>query len=257
MRIGTGRPCRPASPVGAPTVTVNIAATAVASNRRAKCKHAEKSATVNRGRMSRKLFIVSFVFALILAPAAVAAPVQMMPGVTYDRVLQWTPSGPMELYVITAPKPGGLYSLTPLLSNGTIVGRETVSGMTRDASSQMTSLGVNGDFFHWQGGWPSGLLMRSGVVEHQSAPGRAAVGIDNTGVLHVDRVPWYGRWHTADVAWQPVAQLNEPPRANSLALFTPVWGAKTPATKGGVTVVLGAFPPAAPRTDLTGVVQAV
>lgn len=207
--------------------------------------------------MSRKLFIVSFVFALILAPAAVAAPVQMMPGVTYDRVLRWTPSGPMVLYVITAPKPGGLYSLTPLLSNGTIVGRETVSGMTRDASSQMTSIGVNGDFFHWQGGWPSGLLLRGGVVEHQSAPGRAAVGIDNTGVLHVDRVPWYGRWHTADVAWQPIAQLNEPPRANSLALFTPVWGAKTPAMKGGVTVVLGGFPPAVPRTDLTGVVQAV
>ena len=207
--------------------------------------------------MSRKLFIVSFVFALILAPAAVAGPVQMMPGVTYDRVLQWTPSGPMVLYVITAPKPGGLYSLTPLLSNGTIVGRETVSGMTRDASSQMTSLGVNGDFFHWQGGWPSGLLMRSGVVEHQAAPGRAAVGIDNTGLLHVDRVPWYGRWHAADVAWQPVAELNEPPRADSLALFTPVWGAKTPATKGGVTVVLTGFPPAVPRTDLTGVVQSV
>ena len=100
----------------------------------------------------------------------------MMPGVTYDRILQWTPSGPMVLYVITAPKPGGLNSLTPLLSNGTIVGRETVSAMQRDVSSQMTTIGVNGDFFSWQGGWPSGLLIRGGVVEHQTVPGRAAVG---------------------------------------------------------------------------------
>jgi len=206
--------------------------------------------------MSRKLFTVTIFLTLILAPPAAARPVQMMPGVTYDRILQWTSSGPMVLYVITAPKPGGLYSLTPLLSNGTIVGRETVSAMQRDVSSQMTTIGVNGDFFSWHGGWPSGLLMRGGVVEHQSALGRAAVGVDTAGVLHVDRVPWYARWHAADVTWQPVSQLNEPPRANSIALFTPVWGAKTPATKG-VTVVLGAFPPATPRRDLTGVVQSV
>ncbi len=70
--------------------------------------------------MSRKLFTVTILLALILAAPAAARPVQMMPGVTYDRILQWTPSGPMVLYVITAPKPGGLYSLTPLLSNGTI-----------------------------------------------------------------------------------------------------------------------------------------
>jgi hypothetical protein len=206
--------------------------------------------------MLRKLFTVTIFLALILAPPAGARPVQMMPGVTYDRILQWTPSGPMVLYVITAPKPGGLYSLTPLLSNDTIVGRETVSAMQRNVSSQMTTIGVNGDFFSWHGGWPSGLLMRGGVVEHQSALGRAALGVDTAGVLHVDRVPWYGRWHAADVTWQPVSQLNEPPRANSIALFTPVWGAKTPATKG-VTVVLGGFPPATPRRDLTGVVQSV
>src|SRR2546422_11212212 len=107
----------------------------------------------------------------------------MMPGVSYDRILQWTPSGPMVLYAITAPKPGGLYSLTPLLSNGTIVGRETVSSMERNASAQMTTIGVNGDFFSWNGGWPSGLLMRAGVVEHQSALGRAAVGVDTGGNL--------------------------------------------------------------------------
>ena len=181
----------------------------------------------------------------------------MMPGVSYERVLRWTATGPIALYVITAPKPGGLYTLTPLLSNGTIVGRETVSSMQRDVSAQMTTIGVNGDFFSWHGGWPSGLLIRSGVVEHQSALGRASVGVDTNGDLHVDRVPWYGRWHgTTNTLWQPIGQLNEPPRADAVALFTPVWGSSTPALRG-TTVVLTGFPPAAARRDLTGVVQSV
>ena len=205
--------------------------------------------------MSRKL-LIAFLFALMLAPPAAARPVQMMPGVTYDRILRWTPAGPVAIHVVTAPKPGGLYSLTPLLSNGTIVGRETVSSMERNASAQMTTIGINGDFFSWTGGWPSGLLMRGGIVEHQSALGRAAVGVDTSGNLHVDRVPWYGRWHGADPTWQSISQLNEPARANATALFTPVWGAKTPSTHGTM-VVLGPFPPATPRRDLSGVVQSV
>jgi hypothetical protein len=206
--------------------------------------------------MSRRLLTAALLLGLMVAPSADARPAQVMPGVTYERVLQWTANGPLALYVITAPKPGGLYSLTPLLSNGTIVGRETVSSMQRDVSSQMTTIGVNGDFFSWHGGWPSGLLMRGGVVEHQSALGRAAVGVDTNGDLHVDRVPWYGRWRGANTLWQPIGQLNEPPRVNSAALFTPVWGANTPAIRG-TTVVLAGFPPAAPRRDLTGVVESV
>ena len=205
--------------------------------------------------MSRKL-LFAVVMALILVPQSAARPTRMMPGVTYERILSWSPAGPRAMYVITAPKPEGLYSLTPLLSNGTIVGRETVSSMQRSVSTQMTTIGVNGDFFSWHGGWPSGLLMRGGVVEHQSALGRAAVGIDSTAVLHVDRVPWFGRWHGADATWNPIAQLNEPPRANSTALFTPVWGPTTPSVRG-VAAILQPFPATAPRRDLVGTVVSV
>jgi len=205
--------------------------------------------------MSRNLFAAVLV-ALILTPPAAGRPTQLLPGVTYDRTLRWTAAGPQVMYVVTAPRPQGLYRLMPLLSNGTIVGRETVSQMERDVSGQMTTVGVNGDFFSWTGGWPSGLLMQGGAVEHQPVPGRAAIGIDSTATLHVDRVPWYGRWHGADGVWNPLAQLNEPPRENSVALFTPVWGAKTPFARGTI-VVLEPFPPAAPRTDLTGTITSV
>jgi hypothetical protein len=205
----------------------------------------------------RRTVLFAVVLALVVVPPAPAAVTQLMPGVSYQRIVRWTAAGPVAMYVVTAPKPQGLYRLTPLLSNGTIIGRETVSAMERDASSQMTTVGVNGDFFHWTGGWPSGLLIRGGVVEHQSALGRAAVGVDTGATLHTEKVPWSGRWHGPDGVWYPVSQLNEPPRANAAALFTPVWGGDTPAVKNGVTIVLEPFPPTTPRTDLVGTIVSV
>jgi hypothetical protein len=202
----------------------------------------------------RRKVLFAVIVASLFVPAAPAATTRLMPGVSYQRILRWTPAGPVAMYVVTAPKPQGLYKLMPLLSNGTIVGRETVSSMQRDMSSQMTTVGLNGDFFSWTGGWPSGLLMRNGVVEHQSAIGRAAVGIDTSATLHADRVPWFGRWHGPDNVWYPVSQLNEPPRANAVALFTPVWGSAVPAVNNATTIVLEPFPPAAPRADLVGTI---
>jgi hypothetical protein len=204
----------------------------------------------------RRTVLFAVIAALLLAPAAPAAVTQLLPGVTYQHILRWTPAGPIAMYVVTAPKPQGLYKLTPLLSNGTIKGRERVSSMERSVSRQMTTVGVNGDFFSWTGGWPSGLLMRGGIVEHQSALGRAALGVDTDANLHVDKVPWSGRWHGPDNIWYPVSQLNEPPRQNAVALFTPVWGDKTPAVTG-TTIVLEPFPPSAPRTDLVGTIVGV
>jgi hypothetical protein len=207
--------------------------------------------------MRRTVLFAVVVIVLLFAPPAPAAVTQLMPGVSYQRILRWTPAGPVAMYVVTAPRPQGLYRLTTLLSNGTIVGRQTVSSMERDASSQMTTVGVNGDFFHWTGGWPSGLLIRDGVVEHQSALGRAAVGIDTSATLHTEKVRWFGRWHGPDNVWFPLSQLNEPPRKNAAALFTPVWGGDTPAVKNGVAVLLEPFPPASPRTDLVGTIASV
>src|SRR5919198_6584381 len=143
--------------------------------------------------MTRKSLLIG-VLALVLSPSALARPVELMPGVTYERKLEWTAAGPVSTYVVTAPKPGGLYSLAPLLSNNTITGRETVSSMERRVSSQMTTVGVNGDFFNWQGGWPSGLLMQGGVLEHHPAANRSSLGIDSAGTLRVDRLPFVATW---------------------------------------------------------------
>jgi hypothetical protein len=205
--------------------------------------------------VTRKRLLIGLL-ALVLSPAAAARPVQLMPGVTYERRLEWTAAGPVFTYVMTAPRPGGFYRLAPLLSNGTITGRETVSSMERRVSAQMTTIGVNGDFFNWRGGWPTGVLMQDRVLEHHPADNRSALGIDPTGTLHVDRQPFLASWRGVSSLDHAIAQLNEPPRPNGVALFTPVWGDATPAVKG-VGVVLEPFPSAVPFTDLTGTVTRI
>jgi hypothetical protein len=55
----------------------------------------------------------------------------LWPGVTHARTVQFTNHGPVVLNVIAGPRPGGLTTLEPLLSNDSVLGRETVSSMQR------------------------------------------------------------------------------------------------------------------------------
>ena len=200
--------------------------------------------------MLRKLVI-----AALLWPSTASAAVQLMPGVRYSHVLRFTPSGPVSMFVVTAPAPTGLYRLKPLLSNGTILGRETVSSMERDVSAQVTTVGVNGDFFAWANGRPSGILVRDGVLEHQSIPKRSSIGIDGSGGLRVDRVAYSGRWGPELV--YPLDLVNQSPGPQQAALFTPAWGPATPSAADTVEAVLEPLPPLVPGKQLTGTVVSV
>jgi hypothetical protein len=48
--------------------------------------------------------------------------------------------------------------------------------------------------------------------------------------------------------------MNQAPKQNAISLFTPSYGATTPAQAGVSEIVLQPFPPAVPNTDLTGTV---
>src|SRR3954451_9101755 len=80
----------------------------------------------------------------LLLTAAFAAPAhaqgtQVMPGVTYEKTVEFTPHGAVVLHVITAPRPGdqnGLYQLTPVLAHGAIMGGvERVTQIEKDVSA--------------------------------------------------------------------------------------------------------------------------
>ena len=194
---------------------------------------------------------------LVGVAAGVAAPARaytqvLMPGVTYTRQIQFTAHGPVVINVITAPKPGGLYSLKPVLANGTVTGRQRVTAMQKAISSTTTVAGVNGDLFNWKDGHPSGIVMQDGVIKSPPNRTRSSVGISSTGTLSVARVALYGYWQ--GLASRRPVTVNKTPKGDGTSLFTPAWGARTPAVSGSVVVVLRPFPPATSGGELQGTV---
>ena len=177
-----------------------------------------------------------------------------MPGVTYEKRLQFTRFGPMRLHILSAPKPDGvLYKLQPVLSNGAAVGRERVTTMQRRAAQSSTTAGVNADRFTWADGIPSSGLIQDGMLKTTPHPKRSMVGVDTAGNLRVERVAMRGTWQGAGPR-RPVHLVNRAPGPNGTTLFTPAYGATTPANNGVVEAVLSPFPAATPNADLVGFV---
>jgi hypothetical protein len=194
--------------------------------------------------------------ALVVAAPAAAQRVTLMPGVTYERGVQFTPHGPVALHVVTGPRPTGLYALEPVLSNESVEGRETVSSMQRRTATSATSIGVNADLFTWANGHPSGIFLRDRVLAATPHSGRSSVGITEDGTLDVRRVEFFGTWRGLGQR-RPLTAFNQPPGANGVALYTTAWGKPTPVQTGTVEVVLAPFPQATPNTDLRGQVVGV
>jgi hypothetical protein len=174
-----------------------------------------------------------------------------MPGVTYERGVQFTPHGPVALHVVTAPRPSGLYGLRPVLSNETVEGRETVTSMEKRTSAAATSVSVNADYFALASGRPSGIFMRDRVLASPPNDGRSSLGVTDDGTLDVRRVEFFATWQGFGQR-RTLTAFNQPPGPNGIALYTPAWGRATPDQPGAVTAVLSPFPPATPNTDLPG-----
>ena len=191
--------------------------------------------------------------AALAAPARASTQV-LMPNVSYARTVQFTAHGPVVLHVITTPRPGGLYQLKPVLSNGSILGKERVTSMQKDISASATVAGVNGDLFNFKDGHPSGMLMQNQVLQSPPYRFRSSVGISSDGKLNVGRVSFFGYWQGLGQR-RPLTGLNQPPRGDGTSLFTPAWGASTPRIPGVAEAVLQPFPPAVPGGELTGVVS--
>ena len=190
------------------------------------------------------------------APTAAAQGAQLLPGVTYDRTVSFTPHGVVVLHVITAPRPVGLYALAPVLARGTLTGGlEPVTQIERDLSGTATTVGINGDFVRADGR-PSGVWLGGGLLGQSPLASRSSIGIDLAGTLHVDRVKLFGTWQGTGQR-RTLTGLNAPPSPGQTVLFTSTYGPRTPVVAGAAEAVLGAFPPAAPNTDLAGAVTAV
>ena len=204
--------------------------------------------------MLLKLVTGALLTLVLAAPAAAASRTVLMPGVTYERQVELTPHGPVAVHVLTAPRPGGLYGLAPALSNGAVAGREPLTAIERRASATATVAGVNGDFFA-PTGEPSGIVLRSGVLDHPPVADRSSIGVAADGSLRVEQVVYNGIWRGTS-GRRPI-RLNAIPGKNGVSLFTRSWGAATPAIAGSLEAVLPSLPPTTPNTDLFGTVSQV
>ncbi len=201
--------------------------------------------------------LVVLASALVFASPAVAAQQrELWPGVTYETIVQFTPNGPVAVNVITGPRPDGATTLAPVLSNGTIVGRETITSMQRRMTPAATTAGVNGDFFTFATGAPSGIFMRDAEIASQPFGDRSSAGLTADGRLEVRRISFFGTWKGGGPA-RSLAGLNKPPPdAGGVTLFTSAFGAATPSTKGTLAVTMFTFPAVTPNTNLDAVVVA-
>ena len=200
--------------------------------------------------MRRLLLIaVPCLAAAVLAATGSAAPRELWPGVTYEPAIQFTPRGPVVINVLRAPRPGGLTTLEPVLSNDTVVGRETLTEMQRRLAPTAATAGVNGDYFTFETGRPSGVLLNQGRLVTPPNADRASAGITTDGRLDVRRASFLGSWRGLG-GTRIVRGLNAPPSTDGSALYTDAYGPATPALPGSVAVVLFPFPTATPEVDL-------
>jgi hypothetical protein len=207
-----------------------------------------------RKGVRRYVLLLAALAALVGVPGARAAILErteLMPGVTYTRELETIRGEQVVVHVVVAPRPGsGLYRLVPVLSNGTITGRERLTEMQRQLEGQATVVGVNGDLFSPGYGYPSGIYMRDGILDGRPLGARSALGIGGDGLLRVGRIGFAGRWAIGAGEPASLGQLNRPVAKTGSGLFTPAWGAETPQANNALDIVLAGLPATRPGVDL-------
>lgn len=217
--------------------------------------------------MLRKLLIATVLVALVSTAAASAArgrhwrtrqvsvtTTELMPGVTYQREVEFTPAGPVVLDVVTTPKPDGtVYSLAPALSNESLAGTEKLTAIESRLDADATTVGIDGDYYNPKTGAPSSILMRGGVLDSEPNSGRSSLGIAADGTLQMARVASTGTWQ-GSAGLRPLT-LNS--RTGKFTLYTPSFGSTTPVESGVFEVVISSFPPTRAGQSLAGAVTQV
>jgi hypothetical protein len=180
-----------------------------------------------------KSVIAAALVALLAAGGAAAQTEarELVPGVMYKREVRLGNGGPLVIHSIVAPRPGGAYELRPVLSNGLVLGRESLTEMQQRLATVATVAGVNGDLFAYETGHPSGIYLENGALESRPLGGRSSLGIGLDGLLRIGRVDFFGTWRIGEAAASPLTQFNRPVDAkdkNAVALYTWTWGGYTP-----------------------------
>jgi Phosphodiester glycosidase/FlgD Ig-like domain len=208
------------------------------------------------GVLRKAALLAALAACFVPGAASAATSIELVPGLTYTRDVRTIGAARVVVHILTAPKPGGLFALKPVLSNETIAGRETVSGMQRRLSRRATLAGVNGDLFNWNTGHPSGIFLRDNVLASRAWPRRSSLGIGLDGLLRTGLIRSGGRWQVGSHPAHPLREFNRPLAARGVALFSPTWGRHTPYAHLSREVILSNVARVGPNKELVGKVVA-
>src|SRR5829696_7133322 len=139
---------------------------------------------------ARPAALLAVVLALAPSPAAGEA---LAPGLSWTTEVR--PDGPLRLNVIALDRAVYAGRLTTVLSNGTVLGRETVSSM---AARHGALAAVNGTYYVVGGpddGDPVGAVVAGGRLVSEPVDGREALVVpaDRAAPVRLERLAWSGR----------------------------------------------------------------
>jgi hypothetical protein len=216
---------------------------------------------------------VAFAACAAAAPAAWAQTVATLPtapaprvtvpapGVSHERIVR---AGGQVVHVLRARR-GPRVTLSPVQAGGAPTAR---GGLTDAIAARRDShgavAGVNGDFFNFATGNPSGVVLIDGHLIKEPEPSRSALIIRSDGLLDAARLTLTGRWQGIDPDGLRRLPLRNFQGVNRSAqreaesiLYTTAYGQlTTPAgtSRWEVRVRLDADTPLAPGVPVTGAV---
>jgi hypothetical protein len=203
----------------------------------------------------RKAALLAAFAALVVPPAADAerTSVKLMPRIKYIKDVRSVGGSRVVFHVALGPKPGGLYDLRPVLSNDAVTGVETLTGMQQHMLPRSNVVGVNGDFFNWDAGNPSGIFVRRGVLLSTPNTRRSSLGIGVDGLLRIARIGYAGTFHIGGAPVHNLKQFNRRfTGKNGFALYARSWGTRAPHGRRTNELVLEDVQRTFPNRDRTG-----
>ncbi len=123
--------------------------------------------------------LLAAVAARLAASSADAAPTALWPGVTYRPTVQFTPRGPVAINVLRGPRPGGLTTLEPVLSNDTVRARDVdLDAATAHSTAPRPGSTATSPVRDRP---PVGVFLRDGELASPPNPRRSSAGMSPTG----------------------------------------------------------------------------
>lgn len=193
-------------------------------------------------------------------PERVRGPVMLAPGVTLGRLER---PGPQVIHILRAKPRGGRNALRVDSAGPSTLDRGSVSEFVRRRRAAGAVVGLNGDFFNFRSGHPSGILITSAGLINEPEPRRTSLAVTADGLLAAVQPMFLGSWEALDAAGNPtgvsgaIDGLNRPAeRGRETLLYTPGIGQATPGagSRFEATITLDAPSPLLPNTPVTGIV---